>query len=202
MTESSILASARQRSLGSDGVERLTMSQLVEALLVRGLAGRLTPKTIEAIRQIGIDLDRPLLPAYPTMMFADAVAVLASTQFPEVPVTDAYRLLGERTVYGLDETTVGRAQMALARLVGPMRTMKRVPRNMRSGGSHSTAVVTQTSARGVLFEVAEYWLPYAEFMQGALHATLVITGAKGSAVSILRFDANAHTAAYQADWAG
>src|SRR4051794_26244070 len=107
--------------------ERLVFSPSVEALLMRGVGNQMTPGLKAQLRNVGIDLDRPLLPAYPSDTWQTAVGVIAKTLHPHLSMGQAQWKLGESTVYGFEQTVLGKAMVALSKLIGPRRALLRFP---------------------------------------------------------------------------
>src|SRR5271168_4528786 len=103
------------------GAERLVFSPSVEALLIRGVGERMTPGLADQLRALGIDLGKPLLPAYRSDTWQQAVDLIAKELYPGEPMGEAQRRLGESTVVGWEHTLVGKAMFAITRLYGPRR---------------------------------------------------------------------------------
>lgn len=174
--------------------------QTLEALFVRGLAGRLDNKAKDDLRAIGLDLDRPFLPAYPAEVLVRGTELVARHCYPDKPLPDAYFLLGERTVLGMEETFVGKAQVAFARLVGPMRALLSVPKHIKAGSNYCTGTVTQVSPNCIVNEVRGYKLPYAEFQEGNLSATVTICGGRDPIAETLAFDRERELITVRLSW--
>ena len=58
--------------------ERLMFAHAVEALFGRALRGQVTERLKARLRQAGLDLDRPLLPAYPIAVWIAALEISVS----------------------------------------------------------------------------------------------------------------------------
>lgn len=168
--------------------EQLVFPQTLEALFVRGLAGRLNAEAKAELRALGLDLDRPLLPAYPADVLVRGTELAARHCYPGKPLREAYFLLGERAVLGMEETFVGRTQVAFARLVGPMRALMAVPRHIKGGSNYCTGTVKQESPTCVVNEIFGYKLPYSEFQEGNLSAVVTVCGGKEPKAETLAFD--------------
>lgn len=180
--------------------EPLCFPQTLEALFIRGLAGRLNEDAKIALRAIGLNLDKPLLPAYPPSVLVEGTAVAARHCYPDRPLPEAYFLLGERAVLGMEETLVGRAQVAFARLVGPLRALRSVPRHIQGGSNYAAGTITEVSPTCVINEMVGYKLPYAEFQQGNLSAVVTICGGKAPQTEILRFDPKTEALSVRVSW--
>lgn len=113
--------------------EKLVFDSSVEGLFRIGLASELTPALKAALKAQGLDLDRPLLPAYPAAQWAQWVRTAAQTLFPQLPEAEAHFRLGQRATLGFSQTLVGKALMPLRHLVGIRRMVLRIGKSMASG---------------------------------------------------------------------
>jgi uncharacterized protein (TIGR02265 family) len=179
--------------------ERLVFASSVESLLVQGLKDKLSPQLVAELRQEGIDLTRPLLPAYSSAAWNRALDRVATSIYPELSRGEAQFRLGQQTVFGLDNTLIGRASVALAKLVGPRRALLRVPHNARNNATGIDMTVRDLDA-GSMEIVANGFLGEPEFLQGALAATVVVAGGKDPQVEILEFDRAKELARFRVRW--
>jgi hypothetical protein len=58
--------------------ERLVFTPAMEALFVRALGRMVTPDLVSSLRELGIDLEKPLLPAYPFSQWVRALELSAA----------------------------------------------------------------------------------------------------------------------------
>jgi uncharacterized protein (TIGR02265 family) len=121
---------------GTPHKEPITFGHTVEALLEHAMKGRLDARARQRFKAIGIDLDRPLLVAYPLSVWLDAVALCAEILFPGVPRDEAWYRVGWQFGQGYGQTALGKATFALARLVGWKRTKERLARGMQTGSNY------------------------------------------------------------------
>jgi uncharacterized protein (TIGR02265 family) len=113
--------------------ERLVFKPAVQALLINGLADRMTPAVRRALNTLGFDLDK-LLPGYPYALWERAVDLVASSLFPELESDEAQAELGRRlAVASADINPVSKRLLPLMRLMGTSRALKRAM-------SHATEV--------------------------------------------------------------
>jgi uncharacterized protein (TIGR02265 family) len=119
--------------------EPVVFTPSVESLFVHGL--RLSFPAREQLRALGLDLDRPLLPAYPLATWERAVAVAAGDAFPQLGRDAAHFELGRRMLAGYDATVIGRAISLAARLAGPRRTLERMAQNTGTANNYVLALV-------------------------------------------------------------
>ncbi|AKQ69539.1 hypothetical protein A176_006451 [Myxococcus hansupus] len=117
--------------------QRLVYVQVVEGLLEHGLRGRVSPRLKHRLRQAGIDLDRPLLPAYPVPLWMQCLNVIVEESFPGLSREDAFRQLAERHIEGYGRTLVGRAVYGVMRLLGPRRLVQRLPQTLRATDNYT-----------------------------------------------------------------
>jgi uncharacterized protein (TIGR02265 family) len=178
----------------------LIFSHAVEGLFSRGLAGRVTPELRARLREVGVDLDHTLLPAYPRETWARCIQLAAETLLPHEPPEVAWRLLGERMVDGYQETFVGRAMFATLRLLGPRRVLGRTRQNLRSANNYTEVRVADLAPT-----VVELWLNETHptlrvFCQGLLLAGMRASGAQDPMVECLLADDTGVT--FRATWRG
>jgi len=123
--------------------ERLMFAHAVEALFGRALRGQVTERLKARLRQAGLDLDRPLLPAYPIAVWIAALEISVSELFPECPREEGYRRVGERLLRGYVQTFIGRANFSLLRLLGPVRALERLSSHLRANNNFQETRLTQ-----------------------------------------------------------
>ena len=166
--------------------ERLVYEQTMEGLFLRGLAGRVPPGLKERLREVGLNLDRRLLPAYPFELWCTCVRLAAEALHPEETAEGAYHLLGERMVDGYRETLMGRAQFSVLQLLGPRRVLLRTQQSFRSGNNYTEARLSTLAPNAL-----EVWMneagPTRYLVRGALLAGLRASGALDPQVVVAGF---------------
>ena len=164
--------------------ERLVYASVVEGLLRHGLHGRLTPHLKERLRQIGVDVDRPLLPAYPVPLWFYCLRAIIEELYPGRDAEAAFRDLGARMTAGYGRTLVGRALYMLARLQGPRRMVLRLPHMLGSGDNYTRAEVVE---RGPChFEMRmNSALEAPGYAEGIIEALLQLAGAQAPQVRVV-----------------
>lgn len=123
--------------------ERLVYIQVVEGLLQHGLRGRISPRLRLRLRQAGIDVDRPLMPAYPVTQWMHCLRIVAEESWPGVPLEQAFRNLASAHVEGYGQTLIGRAVYGVMRLLGPRRLVQRLPQTLRATDNYTEALLTE-----------------------------------------------------------
>lgn len=190
-------AAAGGAAVGSAVANRLIFEHSVEGLFKRGLGGRVTPALKAQLREAGVDLDKPLLPAYPWDTWVRAVGVAAKGLHPGEPPEVAWRLMGERMVEGYRETALGGAMFGMLKLLGPKRMLWRTRQNFRSGNNYTEARLTEVSPRE-----ADLWMneqgSLRYLTQGAVLAGMRGAGAPDVRVEVREYDAEGVT--YRVSW--
>ena len=177
--------------------EALVFAPAVEGLFTRGLRGRLTPQLLSRLRAVGLDLEKPLLPAYSFACWIDACGIAAEEIFPDLEAPTAWHQLGRLLVTGYRETLLGRALLNLMKVIGPRRTLQRTRHNFSTSSNYIEAELTELSPTHFTLRINEVG-PRPEFTQGTLAAGLEESGARSPTVEIREHDG--HAALYQIRW--
>lgn len=138
--------------------EKLIFAQTFEGLF-RSVQTRLTPALQQGLKQRGVDLTRPLLPAYSHEVFTEVMLYLAAQLHPLIEEDEAVTLLGRGFMEGFGETMIGRAMLAAMRLIGPRRTLERVSRQFRAGNNFTETKLTPVNERTFELWINEVRLP-------------------------------------------
>jgi uncharacterized protein (TIGR02265 family) len=177
--------------------DKVVFDHTIEGLFMRGLAGQVTPRLKDKLRQAGLDLDHKLLPAYPFDTWVRCIGVAARELLPDKPDPEAWKRLGERMVEGYQETVMGGAMFALLKVLGPRRTLERAQKNFRSGNNYTEVKFTEVAPR-----VVDVWMNdtglVSYFTQGMILAGMRLGGAPGVTVDILQTDERGTT--YRVEW--
>jgi uncharacterized protein (TIGR02265 family) len=181
------------------GAERLVFAPSVEALLLRGCAGRITPLLADQLRKIGIDIDKPLLPGYRSDVWQQAIDLVAAGLYPGEPMAVAQRKLGESTVYGWGDTLLGKAMFTVTKLYGPRRILLRFPTMSKSSNNYSSMEVTEVGAQELAI-VCQPYEGWPEFIQGCLCAVASVAGAKEPQIEVIEHDKTQEEIKLRATW--
>lgn len=166
---------------------------------MRGVGHRMTPRLHAELRELGIDLGKPLLPAYPSETWERAVEWVARALYPELSMGEAQWKLGESTVYGFEQTVLGKAMVALSKLIGPRRALLRFPTMSRSSNNYSSMKLRELGPAD--FEVVcEPFMGWSEYVQGCIRAVLDVTGAKDPKVELVSHQREAERLVLRATW--
>ncbi len=179
--------------------ERLVFSPSVEALLVRGVGDRMTPQLQERLRALGIDVGKPLLPAYPLDKWQEAVDAVAAALYPGVAMKEAQWKLGESTVLGFEKTMLGKAMVGVSRVIGPRRALLRFPSMSRSSNNYSTMTANEV-APGNIEMVCDPYVGWPEYVQGCLHAVMQMCGAQEPKVELVEHSPQKERLVLRALW--
>ncbi|HVG61601.1 MAG TPA: DUF2378 family protein [Hyalangium sp.] len=168
--------------------EKMVFDQTLEGLFVRGLEGRVTPTLRTYLKEVGVDLDRKLLPAYPFETWCSCVRVVARELYSGTPEEQAYHALGERMVDGYRGTMMGRALFSVLQLLGPRRVLDRVQQSFRSGNNYTEVRIYERGPHQL-----EMWMneagPTRYLVQGAILAGMRGCGVPDARVRVLSFTA-------------
>jgi uncharacterized protein (TIGR02265 family) len=161
--------------------EPVIFSQMLEALVMHAMRGKLDPDTVRRIEAPGIDLSKPLLVAYPLTVWYDAVWACAQLLFPGLPRTEAIYATGRKVADGYSHTTMGKALFSGLRKLGWQRALSQMARSLRTGGNFlaSHAHELPTGDLEITLEILPEFLPSlgshpgvdASFMRGFLDAS-------------------------------
>jgi uncharacterized protein (TIGR02265 family) len=164
---------------------RLVFEHTFEGLFRFALRERLSAQAWEALRQAGVDLSRPLLPAYSYEMWRRSLELAVADVYPRLPAPEAWRHLGRDVANGMVHTLMGRAMVGVARLLGPLRSLRRLNNTLRSADNYVEARVTELSPTA-----CEVWfnevMDQPSYYQGVLEASLTMAGARGIQTRVLR----------------
>ena len=171
---------------------------------VQGLLSRAFPQGVPAalkqqLRGVGVELDKPLLPAYPVQTWSRCIELCAPFAFPNESPQAAWFKLGERMIDGYQETMIGRAMFASLRLLGPRRMLQRSRRSFRSGNNYTDVVLTDVSPNQMDLWFNETHEVLRQFTAGLVLAGMRMGGAESPHVDVVQMDARGIT--YRASWA-
>ncbi|MFP2928402.1 DUF2378 family protein [Pyxidicoccus sp. 3LG] len=179
--------------------EKLIFAQSVEALFVRALGPHLTREGRQQLKAVGLDLSEPLRPHYTGDQWRAFIRVAARDVFPSLPPHEAAYELGVRYLQGFRQTAVGRASMSLVTKLGPLRTLERVPYNVRAGNNFNEVRVEESSPDSATLWMKDVTADNPYFAAGFLAETLRSGGAGQVQVEPIAFDGTAAT--FRLTWA-
>ncbi|PTL79111.1 DUF2378 family protein [Vitiosangium sp. GDMCC 1.1324] len=172
--------------------ELLVFEQTIEAVFVRALHGRIPPGCKVRLRQVGLDLDQKLRPAYPFDAWMQFLRITAEELYPGEPLETGAFKIGEACIDGFRETMLGRAVLSLLRVLGPRRALMRATQNFRAGNNYTESRLKELSPRQF-----ELWMnevgSLPSFTAGILHAGLRTAGADNIRIDMTGYDGHACT---------
>lgn len=170
---------------------------MFEGLFHRGLHGLVTDGLRQQLREAGVDLARPLHPAYTLATWEQALEIAAKVIHPELPLETGLTKLGEAMVTGYVGTLIGGGLFGLLRVIGPRRAIHRLKSSFRSGNNYSEATIDELGPADFRIRLNE--TGHTQFLSaGILRVGMNLTGAKDTRVRIESRDAEGVT--YRVSW--
>ncbi len=178
--------------------EELVYSNTFEGLRLALLKQSLVAAAIDpAFRSVGVDFHKPL-PAYSKQQFIDALHVSAKLAFPDLGSEPAFRGVGRLVIEGYVETVLGRAVLAAARMMGPLWTLKRMTRNLRTSDNCTEARVDEHTPTDVSVWINDH-LDCHGYYEGLFETIVRVSGGSG-AKSELQRTSGRREATYRVRW--
>ena len=156
----------------------------VEGLFLIALQGRLSAVAAARLRAEGLDLSKKLQPAYSFETWRKCLEVAVTDLYGRVPKAEGYRRLGHDVVKGMGKTVIGKAMVGVARLLGPLRALRRLDHNLHSADNYVQARLTELSSNWCEVAINEV-MEQPGYYQGILEACLEMAGAKCIRVELL-----------------
>lgn len=156
--------------------EKVVFEHTMDSIL-RVLDRPIPPAQIAGLDAIGIDLSKPLLPAYPVAMHAALIDFVAKQRWPDLPAEQAEFELGRVFIETYTQTLLGRALKGLLWTIGPNRTIERMNRTFRTANNF-----TDTRLQRLGPASYELWFNFASrahYFRGIVHETIAQCGVKG-----------------------
>ncbi|WP_407736389.1 DUF2378 family protein [Hyalangium sp.] len=169
----------------------------VEGLFLVALRGRLSAAAAASLRRTGLDLSKKLLPAYPFEIWKQCLEIAVRDLYSHLPRPEAWRRIGHALVEGMARTVIGRATAGVARLLGPLRALRRLEATLKSADNYVEARITERSATCLEVSINEV-MGQPTYYQGILEASLAMTGAKGGRVELLSCEGGGAT--FRVQW--
>ena len=153
--------------------EPLMFDHVVDGMFNKNLGKRLSAKAREELKAAGLDLSRPLKPAYPLADYFRFLEIAGRDLFPGRPTGEQMYELGLCFLDGYLDTLMGKAIINFAKLLGPTRALRRGERTWRQGNNFTEVKVTEhdESRFELQFNIVG---PWPEHTQGAIMAALRI----------------------------
>jgi uncharacterized protein (TIGR02265 family) len=177
--------------------EKVVFEHTVESV-IRTLARPIPPEQIAGLDALGIDLSKPLLPAYPAATHSALIDFVARQRFPDLPQEQAEFELGRVFIHTYTQTLMGRAIRGLVWTIGPHRALERMTRTFRTANNF-----TDTRLQRLKPTSYELWFNFVNrphYYRGIVHQTLVFGGVKELEVKLALRQGDEAT--YQVTWQG
>lgn len=177
-------------------VERLWFSTVIEAIFIKGLAGKITPGLKADIKKAGINLDK-LAPAYPVEQVYAACKLSMPVLYAGLSEPEAFHQLGVSSMRGYTETLLGKALIQILKLIGVRRSLLRMHTTMRSGNNYLETSSVVLSANCVELKFSDV-SKMSTFYQGIIEEGGRMAHAKNLRISTVDSTSPAHT--YRVEW--
>ncbi len=174
----------------------LIFSQTVEGLF-RSL-GPLSDDAVARFRAIGVDPKQALAPAYPVEQWLQLMKAAAEWRYPSMPFSEAMEALGRGFVDGYGETMIGKAMLAMLRVMGPKWALARFRRSLSTGSNFFETTAVERTPREV--EVSLNRCTWPEWYFGIIGRGLEHAGAKNVSVSLLSHEGSGRAATLLVTW--
>jgi uncharacterized protein (TIGR02265 family) len=178
--------------------QRVVFAPVVEGLIRHGFQGNVSPRLRERLRMAGLDLDRPLLPAYSVPLWMNCLRIIVEEAYPGVAPEEGFRRLASRHVEGYGHTLFGRAVYRVMRLLGPRRMVQRLPQTLRGTDNYTEADVVELGPREFEMRMNSVF-DSPGYVESLFESLLRVTGAESPHVEKTRVEAE-HTT-YRLTWA-
>ena len=179
------------------------MSEVVFKNTLAGLVALLGPEVrtpaLEArLAELGLSLAAP--PAQlDRLKWNEVIHVCAAALSPDLSEDAANFKLGRGVIDGMRHSFAGKAQAAMAQLLGPRRMLELFRTMLASGNNYSQTRVVKGSDTSVEFWINETGAQQPSFVAGLLAACVEISGGKDAKVTLRQVSA-ADGATYDVAW--
>ncbi len=167
--------------------QRVIFEHTVDWLLQPVVRLRLSPAAYAALREAGLDATERLRPAYSFETWRRSLVIIVADLYPAVPTGEGFRLLGQSLARGVQRTALGRAMVSMGRLLGPLRSMRRINETFRSADNYVESRFTERTPTSCELWINEV-MDQPGYYQGILEACLELAGAREPRVEMLSRD--------------
>src|SRR6185295_10580293 len=158
----------------------------VEGVFLRGLVGQITPSLSAKLRGLGLDLGQKLRPTYPREAWTRFLEVTVAEIFPNVSTEEGFRRLGAVAVNGIGHTMMGKVLVQMAKLMGPRRSMLRLPDSFTAMNNFMRMELEEVAPNHFRLHLNETY-GHPAYVQGAVQAAMSLADAKDLKVDIVDF---------------
>ncbi len=181
----------------STATQQLIYAVTIESTFVRGMKGKITPALKQKLREIGIDLDEKLKPAYPLEMYLKGIRLAIDLAYPGIPRDVAMKKIGETAARSFGETALGKLLVTACRLMGPHRVLGKAQTQFRTMSNYlecTTKKLGPTEYEMWLSHAGERWA----YFEGVVCTFIEYGGAKHPQMKLIKRDGEAAT--YRISW--
>lgn len=158
---------------------RVFFSHTVAAMFLEAFQPSRYPGLIQRFRELGLDVEKPLLPAYDYAIWRNCLEAQREFVFPQDSTEAAAREQGARYVAAyFSRTPIGGALLVLLRVIGPRRALERMTRNFRSANNFSNVSVVSTGPKSATLKVNDVFSAKPDYIVGMLEHGLSLMGTK------------------------
>lgn len=180
------------------GDSRLFFGHTVSAMFVEAFPPAAHAGLVERFASLGLDVKRPLLPAYEYATWRNCIRAQRELALINVSDVDAAWQQGARYVESyFDRTMLGGPLKMLLRAIGTRRTLDRMAQNFRSGNNFSEVKLTMNGERHGTLWVNDIFHDSPEYIRGMMTRGLALTG------STIRLELQKHegdSATFEVRW--
>ena len=176
--------------------DRVTFGTAFEGLF-RTYGPVLTDAALQRLLELGVDPRKPFHAGYPSDRWHGSIRILAEEHHPSLAHLEGTREVGRAFMRGYMQTALGRSIFAMLRILGPLRSLRRMSRNFRTGDNFTETWLHEDAPGDVRLELNHAEVP--AFIQGMLEQGLEGVGAQGSSVELLSKPSDGRTA-YRIRW--
>ena len=146
--------------------------------LLRGLGADVTGRLKQRLKAAELDPDKPFPPGWPSARLGEWLDIASDELYPELPRSEAHRLIGRRFIEGWQGTLIGSASAQFLKLLGTRRALERLTRAFRTGDNYSETSVTFPSENVALVTVKSE--PLEHYTAGILDGGLAMMKVRGT----------------------
>jgi uncharacterized protein (TIGR02265 family) len=130
---------------------------------------------------MGLHIDQQPQPFYPLSVWRPSLDIIVRDLYPNLPLEEAYRRLGQHMVLDVSEAVLGRGMLALGRALGPRRLLMRMNHNFRNADNYVQMQLTELGPTSYEVRINET-LGLSSYYQGILEASLGAIGVRDARV--------------------
>lgn len=161
--------------------EKVVFEHTIDSV-IRLLDRPIPPAQVAGLDALGIDLSKPLLPAYPAATHAALLDFVVQQRFPNMPREQGQFEAGRAFIHHYTQTLIGRAIRGLLWTIGPHRNIERMSRTFRTANNF-----TETRLQRLGPASYELWFNYVSrphYYRGIVHETLALGAVKALEVRL------------------